>query len=239
MKTRYLKFSSPLLTTIFGILFFCSCQANSVMSDYEKEFHVGSFTSIYLHGPFEIKLSQANDCSVRIETSDRIFDRLTVNSEDGELEIEYDRSELKKPDNIKVYIQFKDLEKLRIKGAVELDCENELNLRNLKVEFDGAGDVNLNLHASKFIAEINGVGNFELSGTADYHKITFSGVGSYDAKRLESRYTMVNSDGIGNVTVFASEQLKGSVSGIGSVDYYGDPRETDLHASGIGSVNRH
>jgi len=109
----------------------------------------------------------------------------------------------------------------------------------MKLEFDGAGDVELDLKASKVISEISGVGEFTIEGETDYHKVSFDGIGSYDASGLRSKFTLVDSNGIGSVKVYASASFKGKASGIGSVEYYGNPAEVDVDASGLGSVTRH
>ena len=49
----------------------------------------------------------------------------------------------------------------------------------------------------------------------------------------------MESNGIGSVSAYASDKFKGEATGIGSVDYYGDPDDVNIDASGLGSVNRH
>ena len=205
----------------------------------EKNYNLDDFTRIYLRGPYEVHLRQTNECGLTILAKEAYHDRLEVSSSGGELSIELDGKNYKKTTAIEVYINFKDLEKLEIEGAVDLQCENQIKTSNLKIEFEGAGNVELNVNTDKIIAEIAGVGNFEIEGETEYHKIEFDGIGSYDAKDLRSKYTIVESNGIGSVSVYASLKFKGEANGIGSVDYYGDPDDVSVDASGLGSVNRH
>lgn len=205
----------------------------------EKTYNIDDFTKIYLRGPYEVHLRQSDECKLTIRAKESYFDKLDVSSSGGFLEIELDGKNYKKTRAIEVYIQFRDLEKLEIEGAVDLQCENQINTNNLKLEFEGAGNVELNVKAAKLIAEISGVGNFEIQGETDYHKVEFSGIGNYEAQDFYSKYTVVESNGIGSVTVHASNKLKGEANGIGSVDYYGDPDDVSLEATGLGSINRH
>ena len=46
----------------------------------------------------------------------------------------------------------------------------------------------------------------------------------------------VNSDGVGNLRVFASESVDIHADGIGNVTYYGNPAQKHIHKDGIGRV---
>ncbi len=205
----------------------------------EKKYNLDDFTSIYLKGPYEVHLRQTNQCGLTVLAKESYFEKLDVSSNGGELSIELDGKNFKNTKSIEVYINFKDLEKLEIEGAVDLVCENQIKSNNLKLEFEGAGNVELNIKVSKLIAEIAGVGNFEIEGETDYHKVEFSGIGNYEAQDLLSKYTIVESNGIGSVKVYASNKFKGEANGIGSVEYFGDPDDVSVEATGLGSVSRH
>lgn len=226
---------TPILTLVFILLTF------NVFADdkIEKKYNVDDFSKIYLKGPYEVHLRQSSQCSLTIIAKESYLDKLEVSTSDGELEIELDGKNFKNTNAIEVYIHFKDLEKLEIEGAVDLQSENQIKTDNLKLEFEGAGNIELDVESSKIIAEIAGVGNFEIQGRTEYHKVEFSGIGNYDAQDLYSKYTIVESNGIGSVKVYASDKFKGEANGIGSVEYYGDPDDISVDATGLGSVSRH
>ena len=227
----------PPIIGCFAILLFVSeVQAQDKM---EKSYQVNNFSSIFLKGPYSVNLRQSDNNALTIKASEKYIELIEVSSDGGELRIEMDEKRFKKPWNIEVYINFKELSKLRIEGAVDLQSDNSIKTDNLKLEFEGAGNVELDIEVSKVIAEISGVGNFEITGNTEYHKVSFDGIGNYDAQNLHSKFTLVESNGIGSVSVHASDKLKGEASGIGSIDYFGDPDDVDLDASGLGSVNRH
>jgi len=146
---------------------------------------------------------------------------------------------IKKPKVIYLEIHINNLRRLEIEGAVDMESRGTLKADNLKIIFEGAGHLDMDIDASKIISIIEGVGEFNLHGRTEYHKVEFSGVGSYDASDLLSKYTQVESYGIGSVKVHASYEIRGEVSGVGSVDYYGDPDISDIEAYGVGNVRRH
>ena len=232
MKTR-------IITNAIALIIFLSITNVFAGDKIEKSFDVANFSRIYLKGPYEVHLRQTTKCELTVIAKEDYFEKLDVTSSGGELSIEFDGKHFHKTKSIEVYISFQDLEKLEIEGAVDLQCENQIKTDNLKLEFEGAGNVELNISTNKMIADISGVGNFEIEGDTDYHKVDFSGIGSYEAHDLHSKYTIVESNGIGSVKVYASNKFKGEANGIGSIDYYGDPEDVSVDASGLGSVNRH
>jgi hypothetical protein len=231
---------ATIFTNLFLLVMLISFNNAFADEKIEKNYTLDDFTRIYLRGPYEVHLRQTNECGLTILAKEAYHEKLEVSSSGGELSIELDGKNFKKNTTaIEVYINFIDLEKIEIEGAVDLQCENQIKTSNLKIEFEGAGNVELNVDTDKIIAEIAGVGNFEVEGETDYHKVEFDGIGSYDARDLRSKYTIVESNGIGSVSVYASLKFKGEANGIGSVDYYGDPDDISVNATGLGSVTRH
>jgi hypothetical protein len=229
------NFLTPVLAVALILISLSSFADDKV----EKKYKTEDFTKIYLKGPYEVHLKQTTSCGLTILAKESYFDRLDVSSKDGTLSIDLEGKNFKTNKSIVVYINFRDLEKLEIEGAVDLTCNTQIRSNNLKIEFEGAGNVELDIKVNKLIAEIAGVGNFEIEGETDYHKVEFSGIGNYEAQDLRSKYTIVESNGIGSVKVYASNKFKGEANGIGSVEYYGDPDDVSVEATGLGSVSRH
>ena len=55
---------------------------------------------------------------------------------------------------------------------------------------------------------------------------------------LIAREADVHISGAGDAAIHATDRLRGRISGVGNLDYYGDPAETDTHVSGMGSIKR-
>jgi hypothetical protein len=102
----------------------------------------------------------------------------------------------------------------------------------------GAGDATAaNVATDRLTVEISGAGDVRLAGTVDSQVVTISGTGSYDGEGLQSTTTEVEVDGAGGAVVRVSDRLDATVSGVGSVEYIGDPRVTE-DVSGIGSIQQ-
>lgn len=105
--------------------------------------------------------------------------------------------------------------------------------------FDGVGEANLsNVKNDRIEIDIRGVGSFTASGETKEADITLSGVGSVDAKNLHAVNAKINSSAVGNVDLYVTGQLDVNASGVGEVNYYGNPKIVNRQAEGIGKINK-
>ena len=106
------------------------------------------------------------------------------------------------------------------------------------IAVSGRGDVTLsNLRADRLAVEVDGAGGATLAGTVGAQTVTISGTGHYDGEDLQSADATVTIGGAGKAVVRVSDRLDARVSGVGSVEYIGDPHVTK-HTSGVGSVQQ-
>ena len=75
-----------------------------------------------------------------------------------------------------------------------------------------------------------------LAGTVDSQAVTISGTGDYNGEDLQSATAEVTIDAAGDAVLRVSDRLDATVSGVGSVEYIGDPHVTK-DISGVGSVS--
>lgn len=105
--------------------------------------------------------------------------------------------------------------------------------------FDGVGEANLsNIKNERLEIVVSGVGSLSASGETKEVDITLSGVGSVDAKNLRAVNAKVNSTAIGAVDLYATRQLDIKASGLGEINYYGNPKIVNKQAEGIGKINQ-
>ncbi|WP_068820081.1 head GIN domain-containing protein [Phormidesmis priestleyi] len=105
--------------------------------------------------------------------------------------------------------------------------------------FDGVGEANLsNIKNDRLEIVLTGVGSFSASGETKEADITVSGVGSLDAKNLRAVNAKVNSSAVGNADLYVTGQLDVNASGVGEVNYYGNPKIVNRQAEGIGKINQ-
>lgn len=108
------------------------------------------------------------------------------------------------------------------------------------IDYNAAGDVKAyDIESDFFELSINGMGSMYLEGVCDVLKVTVDGVGDLEASKFRCQDVDLRFDGVGSAEVYASNKINADVSGIGSVDVYGNPRYISKDASGIGSFDIH
>ena len=154
--------------------------------------------------------------------------------------------ELTAPDNYVEFYKFaSDGKKLNIrfaKKSVNIHTQ-DVKIRVytcdlIRLENSGAASINMDSLDTDVIEIINsGVGHISIGGVADNVELRNSGVGSIDASKLKALNVKASVSGVGSIDCYASESITGSVSGVGSLNYNGHPKQKDTHRSGVGSIN--
>lgn len=175
------------------------------------------FTKVHQTASGSVAISQGDEESVSITTDDNLQQYLEAVVENGELVIR-NKSEqnLAATKGVQISIKLKSLEALRLSGVGSITATG-LKCDKLSVRSDGVGSISLQGEANSLDANISGVGNF-------------------DSKELDAKYVIVESSGVGSSSVKATESIKVTASGLGSVTYSGRPKDKTVNASGIGKV---
>jgi hypothetical protein len=106
------------------------------------------------------------------------------------------------------------------------------------IAVSGAGDATASdLRADRLTVEVSGAGEIILAGTVNSQAVTISGTGGYNGEDLRSASAKVTIHAAGNAVLRVSDRLDATVSGVGSVEYIGDPQVTK-DISGVGSVKQ-
>lgn len=179
---------------------------------------VSGFTGVELTSIGDLHIEQTGTESLTIDADADVLPQLTSNVSDGVLELGVAPGTTVTTSRPVVY---------RLTVAT-------LN----SIAVSGRGDVTLsNLRADRLAVEVGGAGGATLAGTVDAQTVTISGTGHYDGEGLQSADATVTIGGAGKAVVRVSDRLDARVSGVGSVEYIGDPRVTK-HTSGVGSVEQ-
>jgi len=87
--------------------------------------------------------------------------------------------------------------------------------------------------------DLKGVGTVILSdGNASDFKISLSGVGNIDAQNYQVEHIIITHSGVGEAKIWATNSLKGSLSGVGKIFYKGNPT-IEVNVSGVGKIIRY
>lgn len=183
--------------------------------------------------------SQAGDYRVVLSAPDNYVELFEFKVEEGELEVDFARRNVNiEAAGVKLLVYAPSLRKIDNSGVANVKADS-LQADELKIENSGVGSMKLhNLKATAVDVECSGVGNVELQGTAERATLECSGVGSIKAGELKAVAVKAEVSGVGGVSCYASERLKGEVSGVGSLKYSGNPQEKKLNRTGVGKISQ-
>jgi hypothetical protein len=195
------------------------------------------FTGIEISTFGRVNLSQGESESLSIQGSDNVVPVIRTTVRNNVLLIETEENinimGMNGSNVLTFNIVVKDLTSLTISGAADIEM-NGLSTSNLEFTMNGAGQLGLDaLDADSLDVTLSGVGDVEISGQVTTAQIDIPGAGSVRASDLRIETADVNISGIGGATLWVTGQLTGTISGGGSVSYYGNP-QTNTTSTGLG-----
>lgn len=178
---------------------------------------IESFSSLEISGAFEVRVRLGESTSLEIYAEENLMDDIITKNRGSKLIIE-PRKNIRPREEIKIYVTTENLDDLDASGASSIYIE-EIDSREFNVDFSGAGTLGLD-------------------GKAEVFNIDISGACTLKARDFKCEDVRIESSGASNADVYASKYLKAGVSGVGSIDYYGDPEKVKTDISGVGSIDR-
>jgi len=234
MKQNKIPVLMVLLISIAALL--VTACSSSIIDTRSEE--VSSFNRISIETFGEVIIEQGDQESLTIEASRDYLRYITSEVEDGTLTISTRRGFVGGPVRKVVYtIQVKDLRDRSMSGAGAIKVY-KLETKDFKLTLTGAGSIEVDdLKADTLKVNLTSAGAVVVAGEVTSQDVTLSGVGSYEAGDLFSNDTTVLLTGAGSAVVWAEKSLDVSITGVGSVAYYGKDPEVRQNVSGLGSVN--
>jgi hypothetical protein len=176
-----------------------------------------AFNGISAQGPINIVVEVGKAQSLVLKGDNRFLSRAMTRVVDGKLVITFPKGEENEVNSDwTIKVSMPALNSFHVEGAGSAELKN-INSDSIDIGFQGAG---------RLVA----------SGKVRQLKLNAQGIGDVDTKALLAQDANVNFEGIGAVKVYASQKLDASVQGMGSLNYYGNPRLVHKKVEGIGSV---
>jgi len=200
-----------------------------------RTYNIQPFTKIYLEGAFKVVLEQGSQSGLKIKTDEDNFKYIDVQSSIETLSLKITKKHFNF-DELVLYVTFKDLEKLEIDGGVNLETKGYVDLKDFILHVEGGATVEMNVKANRVDIVGEGGVKFELDGIADELVARISGAGYLDAIDLKTKKCDIRIEGVGAGSVYATESLNATISGVGKIRYKGDPK-VFKKVEGVGVVS--
>ena len=123
-----------------------------------------------------------------------------------------------------------------IEGGISLETKGYIDLKDFYLHVEGGANIEMNMKANKLKVIGQGGVKLEFNGVADLLDATLSGAGYIDAIDLKTKETDVRIEGVGAGSVYATDILNATISGVGKIRYKGEPK-VNKKIEGIGLVS--
>jgi len=215
------------------VLLIISCKENSTISS--PELIVGSgqlvtevrslnnFYSVELSTVGKVNVTYGTVQKVSVTVNDNILEFIRTIVSNGKLIIDVEPGKRFSNFNLTVDLTVTDLEELSNSGAGSINGKNKFKVDSVRLDLNGAGEINLKLEADRLNSSLSGAGNIVLSGKVSTHQIEHSGAGNLLAFDLITETTIINLSGAGKAEVYVNQLLDATISSAGSVYYKGHP----------------
>jgi hypothetical protein len=202
---------------------------------------LGAFEAIAIEYPgAEVIVQPGSKEMVEIEADDNLLPQLSTAVLSGTLTIKSTDTDWKTSVNpsapVKINITVRDLNTIVLSAPVG-DLEvNDLQAGTLNLVVSGGAQVKLNgIQVDLLDSVLSGAGDIQASGTADEVKLVLSGLGDFNAADLQSKKADIELSGMGGATVRVEEELAATITGAGSIQYFGNPH-VEQSVNGAGSL---
>lgn len=181
------------------------------------------FHSISLLGSCDVKFTQGDSISIRVEATEKRLDNIVFESDGETLTIKNKEKVVSLFDNTgaaTVYITAPSLDAIAIYGAGDFECKDYLKTDNLSLSIMGAGDIDIdNLDADMLNVSIMGAGDIKMKmNNVNETRANISGSGDVAMYCTNCNLAIVNISGAGDVLIKGDmKDVKKTISGFGEV----------------------
>lgn len=201
-----------------------------------KEFETKPFTGVSAGGTFTVSLTQADEFSVKVETTEEQMEKVQVDVKKNVLTLNYDERVLRRVERITVYVSAPAYDKITASGDAAINGTNKFTSPKFDLRASGASNVRLDLEVEKLVSAISGAANATLKGSATLHEATVSGASYLKAYDMQTEKTVAVGSGASNMQVNASQNLQAVASGTASINYQQVPKNHNFSTSAAANI---
>jgi hypothetical protein len=191
---------------------------------------------VELRIPGDVILTYGSQQAVTVIADDNVLEYIETSVIDGVLRISNEEGVSIADFDLTVEVTLTDLQYVVCSAPGTIESTNEFDVTAVSIVMNSPSTINLSLDVDTLTTIMSGVGPITLTGTAGYHFIVFSGVGTVHSYDLSTATTRVVLSGEGDAEVRVSDVLDVLMTGIGTVYYKGTPSDIIAEITGSGSV---
>ena len=202
---------------------------------------VSGFHGVSVTSGIDVFLTQKASEEVVVEANSDDIDKIITEVEGGVLKIyikekSWFNFDFKNRPR-KVYVSFKNLDKIDASAGSDVVSENRFKLDKVSIDSSSGSDVKLELDATEVRVGSSSGSDISLKGTANSFQADASSGSDIDAGELQSKNCDASASSGSDVKVNVTDKLNASASSGGDVYYSGNPKTKDINESSGGDVH--
>ena len=203
-----------------------------------RQYTLGDFDTIDISGAAHVRFRQGESDSVFVEGDEDAQKAVGLDVRRGQLNIRPSGGwKFWNTRRVQVHVTARDLKRVSISGAADLQAAGPVQLGQLHISISGAGLARFDqLKAEQLSFQVSGAGDGQVAGQVGELSVSVSGRSDFRAEDLMAQRARVRVSGIAEVKVWVVQDLQVSVSGVGTVDYWGSPN-VQRSSSGVARIN--
>lgn len=228
-----------IIAALLGVIILTSCQETIIGNGILKQDAraVQAFDEIEVSGQVTVYLRQGEKEEVIVEADENLLPYIKTNVSGDRLSVSSEAN-FKDYKKLAVYITARELEYIKLSGAIELNGEKVFRSVDLKIDASGACIVNMDVQCEELTIDGSGAVTFNLNGFSREANFDISGAVEVNAFELETRNTKIDMSGAGSADIYVTDEVSIDVSGAGEINYKGNPRDIKQDISGAASINQ-
>jgi len=220
-------------------------QANQLKAangnDGRQKRQITGFHEVSVSSGIDVYLTQKNVEEVFVEADADDLEKIITEVEGGILKIYVkEKSWLSLNwgnDPRKVYVSFKDLDKLEASAGSDVNSQGALKLTKLNLDASSGSDIKLELEANELSVETSSGSDIFVKGKVDFLQASASSGSDINASELLARKCNASVSSGSDIRVNVSEELDANASSGGDITYSGNPKSKDINESSGGDVH--
>lgn len=226
MKARMFKLST---LGLFVVVLLTACGFNPINSSgvtrvtgsgkvVNATRNVSGFDGLIIEGAGKFSIDRTGAESLSVTTDDNLLQYIDTQVRGGKLVIEFKpKIIVDRFSDLSFNLTVKGLNSLQVTGVARIDVKN--------------------LQGDQMTVSIDGAGVTSLAGKVDQLTVSLRGAGVFNSENMQANRAAVTNEGTGAAVVSVSDSLMAVISGIGSIEYIGNPQVTK-NISGLGAVRQ-
>lgn len=226
-----------------GLILFCAVVflSTTIHAGNKQTRQISRFHGVSVSTGIDLYLAQKDVEGVVVEANADELEKVITQVEGGILKIYLKQKSWfnlnwgKEPH--KVYVSFKNLDKLEASSGSDVKAEQALKLDKLDINASSGSDIKLEVEAGERSVSSSSGSYILLKGrAATLHADASSGSG-INAGELQAKKCDAGVSSGSDIKVFVTDELKADASSGGDITYSGNPAKKDIKKSSGGGVH--